>query len=299
MTKCGYVAIIGAPNAGKSTLLNSLICSKISIVTPRPQTTRGSIRGIAIHEDTQIIFMDTPGIFEAKPKFEKAMVDAAWDVIEECDAVILLVDAKRGLDDDTKRIAASLGKYKKPVVLVLNKIDVVDKSRLPPLARELYDLFDFRRSFMVSAKRGDRIEDVMRYLAPLMPEAGWLYPEDEITDVPERTLAAEITREQCFLKLHEELPYGLAVETEKWEEKTVKGRRVIRINQVIILERESHKKIILGKSGSMLKAIGSSARRKIGLLLDADVHLFLFVKLDAKWKDDPKSFAAAGLEYKK
>jgi GTP-binding protein Era len=297
--KCGYAALIGTPNAGKSTLLNALIGNRISIVTPKPQTTRGRIRGILNEGDTQIIFVDTPGIFSAKPKFEKAMVEAAWSGVQECDVILLVVDAMRGLDDDTKRIAQALKQYDKKAVLVLNKIDKVEKLTLPELAKSLHELSAFDRSFMISARRGNGVKDIINYLTRLMPENPWLYPEDEITDISERDIAAEITREQCFLKLHAELPYGLMVETEKWEEKTVKGNRVIRINQAIVLEKESHKKIILGKNGAMLKAIGSSARRSISNALDAQVHLFLFVKCDEKWKNDPKRFEAAGLEYKK
>jgi GTP-binding protein Era len=297
--KCGYIALIGAPNAGKSTLLNALTESSISIITPKPQTTRGKVRGIINKGNTQLIFMDTPGIFNAGHKFEKAMVDSAWSGVDECDAIVLVVDAHRGADDDTRQIIASLKSRAKPAILVLNKVDKAEKAQLPELAKKLYDLFDFQRSFMVSAKRGNGVKDINDYLASLMPDSPWFYGEDEITDMPERQLAAEITREQCFLKLHAELPYGLMVNTEKWEEKNIKGRRSIKIHQAIILERESHKKIILGKGGVMLKAIGSSARGKIGKMLDADAHLFLFVKIDEKWKDDPASFSAAGLEYKK
>lgn len=296
--KCGYIALIGAPNSGKSTLINALIHSSISIATPKPQTTRGKVRGILNKDKAQLIFIDTPGIFSAVPKFEKAMVESAWSGVEECDAVVLVVDANRGIDDDTKQIMATLKKQEKSAILVLNKVDKVEKTKLPELAGKLYELFDFKRSFMVSARRGDGVEDVSNYLTSLMPEGPWLYGEDEITDVSERDLAAEITREQCFLKLHAELPYGLMVATDKWEEKTVKGRRAIKIHQSIILERDAHKKMVLGKNGAMLKAIGSSARKKIGQVLDADVHLFLFVKIEEKWKSDPASFKAAGLEYK-
>ena len=299
MNKCGFVALIGAPNAGKSTLLNALTGSKISIVTPKPQTTRGRVRGIINLENSQVIFIDTPGIFIAKPKFEQAMVESAWSGAEEADALVLVVDANRGLDDDTKSIAKSLAGKNKRAILVLNKIDKVEKTILPELAKQLYDLYDFDRSFMLSATRSNGIKDLLNYLSEIMPRGAWLYPEDEITDMPERVIAAEITREQCFLKLHAELPYGLMVETEKWEEKTVKGRRSIKINQVIVLEREAHKKIVLGKGGAMLKAIGSGARHKIGEAIDADVSLFLFIKLNEKWKSEPASFASAGLEYRK
>lgn len=297
--KCGYIALIGAPNAGKSTLLNALAESSISIITPKPQTTRSKVRGIINKGDTQLIFIDTPGIFRAGHRFEKAMVEAAWSGVDECDAVMLVVDANRGLDDDTMQIIESMKSHRKPVILVLNKIDKTEKAKLPELATKLYEMMNFQRSFMVSAKSGNGIKDITTYLASLMPEAHWLYEEDEFTDMPERVLAAEITREQCFLKLHAELPYGLMVNTEKWEEKSVRSKRNIKIHQSIVVERESHKKIILGKGGAMLKAIGSSARNKIGRTLDADVHLFLFVKVHEKWKDDPASFSAAGLEYRK
>jgi len=298
-TKCGYAALIGAPNAGKSTLLNALIGSKISIVTAKPQTTRSRVRGIANEGDAQVIFVDTPGIFEAKPKFEKAMVDAAWSGVEEADTVVVLVDAHRGLDNDTRQIIESVKGRGKPSVLVLNKVDKLeDKSVLPALAQALHALMDFERSFMISAERGDGVKDILTYLASRMPEAPWLYPEDEPTDSTERMIAAEITREQCFTRLHAELPYSLMVETEKWEEKNAGKVRTLRINQIIVVERETHKKIILGKSGAMLKAIGTSARHKIGAALGATVHLFLFVKVQESWKNDPEVYKATGLEYK-
>jgi len=296
--RCGYVAILGAPNAGKSTLLNALVGSTVSIVTPKPQTTRSRLHGIINAGDSQIIFIDTPGIFEAKPKFEKAMVSAAWSGADDAEVLLLVVDANRGLDDDTRRIIEALKTRKKQVVLVLNKVDKAEKPTLPMLAKELYDLLDFERSFMISAKRGDGVKDILSYLASQMPEGEWLYPEDEPTDATERSLAAEITREQCFLKLHAELPYSLMVETEKWEEKQIKGVRTLRINQIIFVERKSQKKIILGEGGQMLKAIGSNARHKIGEALDATVHLFLFIKVKEDWKNDPSVYKAAGLEYK-
>jgi GTP-binding protein Era len=293
------VALIGAPNAGKSTLLNTLAGAKLSIVSPKPQTTRGRVRGVVNDGESQMIFVDTPGIFDAKPSFEKAMVEAAWSGVTEADALLLLVDAERGLDDNVRRIIDVLRLRGRKTILVLNKVDKVEKPKLPMLAKNLYDLLDFEQSFMICATRGDGVRDILRFLAPLMPEAAWLYPEDEMTDMAERDLAAEITREQCFLKLHAELPYGVMVETEKWEEKTVGDKRVLRINQVIVTEREAHKKIILGKGGAMLKSIGSVARRQIGKALDAEAHLFLFVKVRADWKTDPQSFRAAGIEYKK
>lgn len=287
-TRCGYVALIGAPNAGKSMLLNALIGTKLSIVTPKPQTTRGRVRAVICEGKSQLIFVDTPGIFDAKPEFEKAMVEAAWAGAAEADVLLLIVDASRGLDDNVRSIIEALKKRDRKAVLVLNKIDKIEKPKLPELAAALYRLMDFERSFMISASRGDGVTDIVRYLAPRMPQAMWLYPEDEMTDMPERIMAAEITREECFLKLHAELPYGLMVEGEKWEEKKEKDKRILRIHQAIFTERESHKKIILGKNGAMLKAIGSAARRKIGSALNAEVHLFLFVKVRETWKDDAK-----------
>ncbi|MEI6730134.1 MAG: GTPase Era, partial [Pseudomonadota bacterium] len=298
MTKCGYVALIGAPNAGKSTMLNALIGNKVSIVTAKPQTTRNRIRGIAIEGDAQIIFVDTPGIFEAKPKFEKAMVEAAWSGSEESDISVLVVDANRGLDDDTRAIAENIKAKGRKAILVLNKVDKTEKTMLPELAAKLYQIYDFERSFMISATRGNGVKDVLLYLASQMPESPFLYPEDEITDSTERNIAEEITREQCFTKLHAELPYGLMVETEKWQEENKKGKRVIKINQLIVIEREAHKKIILGKNGAMLKSIGSNARHRIGEALDAEVNLFLFIKVNDNWKSDPAVFKATGLEYK-
>ncbi len=297
--RCGYVALIGAPNAGKSTLLNALSGSDIAIVTPKPQTTRARLRGIVNHGQSQIIFIDTPGIFDAKPVFEKAMVASAWIGVGEADVVLLLVDAHRKADDDTRRIIEALKTHGKAVILVLNKVDKVQKEALLILSQELYALFDFERSFMISASKGNGVADITRYLAEKMPPGEWLYPEDEVTDVSERHLAAEITRETCFLALHAELPYSLAVETEKWEEHTHDGKREVRIHQTIMVERESQKKIVLGKSGAMLKHIGSAARGKIGGLLQAQVHLLLFVKVSETWKSDPAMVATMGLEAKK
>lgn len=297
-TRCGYVALIGAPNAGKSTLLNTLIGSRIAAVTPKPQTTRGRLRGIVNEGDTQIIFVDTPGVFDAKPKFEKAMVTAAWNGADEADSVLLVVDASNGLDAQTRHVAAQLNNRKKPAALVLNKVDKIkDKTVLPALAQELHALCNFDSGFMISATRGDGVQDILRYLAARMPQGPWLYGDDAVTDVSERDIASEITREQCFLRLHEELPYGLAVEHETWEETTKAGKRSIKIRQAIIVSRESHKKILLGKSGLMLRSIGVSARKIIGETIGAHVHLFLFVKVQEGWKEDADMFRKAGLEF--
>lgn len=298
-TQCGYVALIGAPNAGKSTLLNALVGSRLSIVTPKPQTTRGRLRGIVNRDSTQIIFVDTPGVFDAKPRFEKAMVAAAWSGAEEADCVLLVVDATTGLDAEVRHIVTQLNTRKKPMALVLNKVDrLKDKTVLPALARQLHELCSFDSGFMISASRGDGVKDIIAFLASRMPQGPWLYTDDEVTDSSERDIAAEITREQCFLRLHEELPYGLAVEHETWEEKTKAGKREIKIRQAIIVTREAHKKIILGKSGAMLRSIGASARHIIGETLGAQVHLFLFVKVRESWKEEAEMFHKAGLEFR-
>lgn len=299
ITRCGYVALIGAPNAGKSTLLNALVGSRLSIVTPKPQTTRGRVKGIAVSGNTQMVFVDTPGVFDAKPKFEKAMVAAAWAGAEEADIILFVVDASVGVDDDVKRVAATLQKQHKPAVLVLNKVDKVrDKTLLPALAQQLHGLARFDTGFMIAAARNAGVRDILSYLEARLPEGPWLFGDEEMTDAPERDIACEITREQCFLRLHEELPYGLMVEHESWEEAKQQDKRVIKIRQAIIVTRESHKKIILGKGGAMLRSIGQAARRAIGHALDAEVHLFLFVKVQENWKDDAGMFRKAGLEYK-
>lgn len=297
--RCGYVALIGAPNAGKSTLLNSLVGSRLSIITPKPQTTRGRLRGIVNQGPVQMIFVDTPGVFDAKPRFEKAMVAAAWTGADEADSVLFVVDAANGVDAEVKHIATSLKQRNKPAALVLNKVDKLkDKSALPALAQELHQLCDFDTGFMISASRGDGVRDILAFLAQRMPQGPWLFNDDELTDTSERDLATEITREQCFLRLHEELPYGLMVEHETWEEASKAGKRVIKIRQAILVTRETHKKIVLGKGGVMLKSIGLSARKIIGATLDAEVHLFLFVKVRETWKEEAEMFHKAGLEYK-
>ncbi len=296
--RCGYVALIGAPNAGKSTLLNALTGSRLAAVTPKPQTTRGRLRGIVNEGDVQIIFVDTPGVFDAKPKFERAMVAAAWSGVDEADSILLIVDASKGLDAETRHVVGRLKERNKPAALVLNKVDKLkDKTVLPALAQELHSLCPFDGGFMISASRGDGVRDIVRYLASRMPEGPWLYGEDEVTDTSERDIACEITREQCFLRLHEELPYGVAVEHEAWEEKTKQGKRVLTIKQAIIVTRESHKKILLGAGGAMLRSIGAAARKAQGEALDAQVHLFLFIKVNAKWKEDAEMFRKAGLEF--
>jgi GTP-binding protein Era len=300
--RCGYAALIGAPNAGKSTLLNALAGHKLSIVSPKPQTTRGPVRAIVQHERSQIVFIDTAGIFEAKPRFEKAMVEAAWSGAADADEILVLVDAKKALrsaeiDADTALILQGLRARERAASLVLNKTDLVEKPRLLALAQRLYDAFSFERSFMIAAVKGQGVPDILHWLAGRMPEHPWLYPEEQLTEMSERALAAELTRETCFHILQAELPYQLMVETEKWEEMEKAGARHLKIHQVISVERESHKKILLGARGEMLKTIGRRARYAIGQSLGAQAHLFLFVKVSPGWKEKEDALRSAGLDH--
>ncbi len=293
-TRCAFVALVGAPNAGKSTLLNYLVGAKISIVTPKVQTTRGRITAIAMAGPAQLVFVDTPGIFEPKRRLEKAMVAAAWSGARDADLIVVLVDAKRGLDKDTRRILDGLGKAGRSAVLALNKIDLVKRESLLGLAAKLEQAGLFQRVFMISALTGDGVGDLREYLAGEAPEGPWLYPEDQLADVPERLLAAEITREKLFLQLHQELPYAATVETESWEERPDGS---VRIGQVIYLLAASQKPIVLGKGGHRIKSIGAAARAELEELLDRKVHLFLFVKVRPKWLDDPERYREMGLEF--
>ncbi|HHN66889.1 MAG TPA: GTPase Era, partial [Thermopetrobacter sp.] len=272
--RCGFVAIIGAPNAGKSTLINSLVGAKVSIVTHKVQTTRTRVRAVAIIGEAQVIFVDTPGIFKPKRKLDEAMVDAAWAGAADADVVALLVDARKGLDDDNRRIVEGLKRARRKAVLVLNKIDLIEKEKLLELAAAFNDLHDFEATFMVSALKGGGLADLRDWLAAHMPEGPWLYPEDQLSDVPLRLLAAEITREKLYLRLHEELPYATHVETEQWEERADGS---IRIEQTIYVQRDSQKKIVIGKGGQTIKEIGRQAREELSELLGRKVHLFLFV----------------------
>lgn len=296
MTRCGMVAIVGEPNAGKSTLINRLVGGKVSIVTPKAQTTRFNVRGVTAEGDAQLIFIDTPGIFSADKQFEKAMVQAAWSGIGEADAVLVVIDAKRGLRDSTLELLDHLKPHaKKPFALAINKIDAVDKKILIALAEQLrvYDFIEF--FFMISAKSGDGVLDIKKWLAAKMPEGVWLYPEDQMSDIPMRLLAAEVTREKTFLLLKQELPYAVFVETEHWEE----GDRLVKISQLIYVEREGQKKIIIGEKGAMLKRIGSSARRELEKMLEKKIHLTLFVKVNPRWRDTPENYRLLGLEFRK
>lgn len=292
-TRCGFCAIIGAPNAGKSTLVNALAGSKVSIVSRKVQTTRARIRAIAIEGSAQIIFVDTPGIFKPRRKLDEAMVEAAWAGAAEADAVVLLADATKGLDDEARRIVENLRLAKLRAALALNKIDLIPREKLLTLSAAFNELYSFTSTFMISAKTGSGVDDLKRRIAAEMPWGPWLYPEDQVADVPLRFLAAEITREKIFERLHDELPYSTSVETEAWKERQDGS---VKIHQVIYVEREGQRKIVLGKEGQQIKLIGQLARRELEDTLERRVHLFLFVKVREKWTEDPERLAAMGIE---
>ncbi len=293
-TRCGFVALIGAPNAGKSTLLNALVGAKISIVTPKVQTTRALIRGIAIEGAAQMIFVDTPGIFAPRRRLDRAMVGSAWGSAKEADLVALLIDAAKGVQEDDETILRGLADVRAPKVLVLNKVDLVGKPKLLALTQALNERATFAATFMISARSGDGVADLKSFLAAHVPPGPWLYPEDQISDAPLRHLAAEITREKLYLRLHQELPYQSTVETEAWTE--LKDGAV-RIEQTIYVERESQRKIVLGKGGQTIRAIGAAARIEIAAAIEHPVHLFLFVKVREGWGDDPERYREMGLEF--
>ncbi len=292
--RCGFIALIGATNAGKSTLINALVGSKVAIVSHKVQTTRALLRGIAVEGASQLVFIDTPGLFAPKRRLDRAMVTAAWGVAKDADLVCLLIDAKRGIVDETVQHLARLAEVRQPRILVLNKIDLVAKPELLALAAQANAAAAFETTFMVSALTGDGIADLRQWLAARAPEGPWHYPEDQLTDAPLRHLAAEITREQLYRRLHQELPYQSTVETEVWKE--LKDGSV-RIEQTIYVERESQRKIVLGRSGQGIKAIGAEARREIAAAIDHPVHLFLFVKVREGWGDDPERYREIGLEF--
>ena len=294
--RCGYVALIGAPNAGKSTLLNALVGAKVSIVSRKVQTTRTLVRGIALVEATQIIFVDTPGIFAPRRRLDRAMVTSAWGGAGDADVVALLVDARKGVDEEVAAILEKMGELKRRKVLILNKIDTIERSKLLDLAKTLNEKHAFVETFMVSALTGDGIARVRDKLASMMPEGPWLFPEDEVSDAPLRSLAAEITREKMFERLHDELPYQSTVETDQW--KTMKDGSA-RVEQTIFVTRETQRRIVLGKGGQTIKAIGEAARREIAEAADCKVHLFLFVKVRENWIDDPARYREMGLEFPK
>jgi len=293
-TRCGHVALIGAPNAGKSTLLNRLVGRKLAIVTPKPQTTRTRLLGIAIEGPAQIIYVDTPGIFAPRRRLDRAMVAAAWSGAEDAEQTVLLVDAARGVDRDTRRILDRLGERDQGSILALNKIDLVRRDSLLTLADTLSREGRFDPVFMISGRTGDGVNDLKRHLAAVLPQGPWLFPEDQLSDMPERVIAAEVTREQVFLQLRDELPYGSAVETEQWQDKRDGSAR---IEQVIFVQRPSQRAIILGEGGQRIRAIGARARAQLEHLLDRRVHLFLFVKVRENWVEDRERYAALGLDY--
>lgn len=293
-TRCGYVALIGAPNAGKSTITNNFVGSKVSIVSPKVQTTRTQVKGIGIYENTQIIFLDTPGIFKPKRKLDKAMVTSAWGGVADADITVLVVDAKRGFDDETQSIIAKLKKNKIPALLVLNKVDEVkNKENLLELSLKLNQAYDFKETFMVSALTGKNIDDFYKYLADNLPLSPWYYPEDQISDMPLRLLAAELVREKLFLYLRQEIPYALTVEPELWEHKPDGS---IRAEITIYVEKDNQKVIIIGKNGQMIKKIGQAARTELERLLEERIHLFLFVKVRPNWGDDKERYDIWGLK---
>jgi len=296
-TRCGMVAIIGEPNAGKSTLINQLVGGKVSIVTPKVQTTRFNVRGVCVQGDSQLVFIDTPGIFGAAKMFEKAMVAAAWSGAGDADCVLVMLDAKVGLKDSTRELLEKLksNKGKKPICLALNKVDMVEKGKLFELATECNNAGVFDRIFMISALSGDGVEDVKTWLAGKVPEGPFLYPEDQMSDIPMRMLAAEVTREKLFMKLDQELPYAVFVETESWEE----TEHRITIKQVILVQREGQKKIIIGDKGSMIKNVGIASRKELERMTEKGIHLELFVKVKPGWKEDSESYRLLGLDFKK
>ncbi len=293
-TRSGFVALIGAPNAGKSTLVNQLVGTKVSIVTHKVQTTRALVRGIFIEGPAQIVLVDTPGIFRPKRRLDRAMVTTAWGGAKDADIVLVLIDAQGGLNENAAALLESVKDVRQKKVLVLNKVDRVERSSLLELAQKANELAAFDRTFMISALTGSGCADLAKYLAESVPEGPWYYPEDQISDMPMRQLAAEITREKLYLRLHEELPYASTVETERWEERKDGS---VRIEQVIYVERESQKKIVLGHKGETIKVIGQSARREISDILEQPVHLFLFVKVRENWSDDPERYREMGLDF--
>ena len=294
--RCGFVAVIGAPNVGKSTLVNALVGSKVSIVTPKVQTTRALIRGIAIEGQAQLILVDTPGIFAPRRRLDRAMVEGAWAGTRDADLVVLVIDASKGLEDDDESIVKALAAMRVAKVLVLNKIDLVAKPKLLDLAQALNDRAAFAATFMVSARSADGVAELKSFLAAHLPAGPWLYPADQISDAPMRQFAAEVTREKLYLRLHQELPYQSTVETDSWKE--LKDGSV-RVEQTIYVTRESQRKIVLGKGGQTIKAIGAAARTEIAAAVEHPVHLFLFVKVREGWADDPERYREMGLEFPK
>ena len=293
-TRCGFVALIGAPNVGKSTLVNALVGSKVTIVSRKVQTTRALIRGIVIEDKAQIILVDTPGIFLPKRRLDRAMVSTAWSGAHDADLVCVLLDAKAGIDEEAEAILSKLATVKHPKILVLNKIDLVPREKLLALAQAANDRMKFENTFMIAALSGDGVDDLRKTLAKMVPAGPFHYPEDQMSDAPLRHLAAEITREKIFRQLHQELPYQSTVETDSWTERKDKS---VRIEQTIFVERESQRKIVLGKGGATIKSIGADSRKEIAEIVGVPVHLFLFVKVRENWGDDPDRYREMGLDF--
>lgn len=294
MTRCGFVTLLGAPNAGKSTLVNTMVGAKVSIVSPKVQTTRARVRGIVVKDDCEIVLVDTPGIFKPKRRLDRAMVAAAWQEAEYTDLRVLVVDARRGLDDDTRAIVESLQKNKLKAALVLNKIDLVKPERLLELSAQLNALHAFSETFMLSAFTGEGVKEFESRLTEQMPESPFMFPEDQVSDLPNRLLAAEITREKLYMNLNQELPYVTTVLTDSWKDL---DNGAIRLDQTIFVEREKQRQIVLGKNGAMIKKIGMQARKELEELFECRVHLFLFVKVREKWGDNPELYRPWGLDF--
>ena len=296
VTRCGFIALVGAPNAGKSTLLNSLVGTKVSIVTHKAQTTRAQIRGVVTDGPTQIVFIDTPGIFAPKRRLDRAMVNSAWTGAGDADMVALIVDAERGMTPEIETLVTGLENIRSPKILVLNKIDLVKHEKLLALSAEFNERLKFDATFMISASKGHGVGDFLAWAAKTVPEGPWHFPEDQLTDLTLALTAAEVTREKLFLRIHDEIPYNATVETERFE---VQQDGAYRINQVIYVTRDQHKKIVLGAGGQTIKAIGADARAEMMGMFDTKVHLFLFVKVREKWSDDPERYREMGLDWTK
>ncbi len=296
ITKCGFIALIGAPNAGKSTLLNALVGTKVSIVTHKAQTTRAQIRGVVSEEQSQVIFVDTPGIFKPKRRLDRAMVHSAWSGAGDADIVALIVDTHRGMSDDVKLLIDGLAKDKSRKILVLNKIDSVKPEKILALSKEINNIVSFEETFMVSALNGNGVADFMNWCANNVPLGPWHFPKDHLTDLTLALTASEVTREKLFLRIHEEIPYNTTIETESFK---VQKDGSYKIDQVIYVTRDTHKKIILGKGGQSIKAIGEQSRKELMEIFETKVHLFLFVKVRKNWADDPERYREMGLELPK
>ena len=295
MQKCGFVAVVGPPNAGKSTLSNALVGQKVAIVTQKAQTTRMRLRAVVMHNEAQIILVDTPGIFEPKQRLDRAMVNEAWLGIDDADEVLLVLDAAHAKSPETDIALERLSTSKKPVSLVLNKIDTVARDTLLGLVKKLNEIVAFKDTFLISALSGDGLQRLKDTLGARMPDGPWLYPEDQAADIPSLLLASEITREKLFLRLHQELPYALTVETEKWEPRKDGS---VRIEQTVFVRRDGQKAIVLGKGGKAIKDIGAESRKELEEIFDCRVHLFLFVKVRKNWQEDPERYRVLGLDYR-